>query len=137
MWDVDCYIRKRKGSIPEVMNENRKTLFKDYPAACWVYCFEVVDLEELYNEKNGFIFRNSMYSIWLYYTTKAVLNVDKQLGDVIQEVHINEGLERDEEIEHLSEEIIPKPLPTEKNLDNLDVTRKLTQRNDSILGKNF
>jgi hypothetical protein len=89
-WEIDCHIRKRPPGSYEEISEKKRKLLEDYPAACWVYSFEIVDLEMLYNQDGGFFFRNSMYSIWLYYTTKAVINVDKQLGNVIQEVQKEE-----------------------------------------------
>jgi hypothetical protein len=93
-WDIDCHIRQKVSFNRDEITEGKKKLLEEYPAACWVYSFEIVDLEELYNQDDGFFFRNSMYSIWLYYTTKAVINVDKQLGNVIQEV------QKDEEERH-------------------------------------
>jgi hypothetical protein len=84
-WGIDCQIRKKKYDNFEETDENRKILFEQYPAACWIYSFEIVDLEELYSQDDGSIFRNSMFSIWLHYTTKAVINVDNQLGNVKSE----------------------------------------------------
>ena len=83
-WGVDCIIRKSEYSIP--ITQERRNLFELYPAACWVYSFNLLELEELYNENDGFNFRNILYSFWLYYTTKAVINVDKQLGIIKNEV---------------------------------------------------
>ena len=85
-WDIDCRIRKKNSENDGNDDEKRRNLLKDYPSACWIYSFEIVDLEDLYNQDDGATFRNSMYSIWLYYTTKAVINVDRHLGNVRHEV---------------------------------------------------
>ena len=81
-WGIDCQIKKKKVIDPEENNQKKMKLLEQYPASCWIYSFELVDLEELYNQDDGSIFRNSMFSIWLHYTTKAVINVDNQLGNV-------------------------------------------------------
>lgn len=122
-WDIDCIIRKKQLGNFEEISEKKKKLLELYPAACWIYSFEIVDLEELYNQDDGFFFRNSMYSIWLYYTTKAVINVDKQLGNVIQEV------KKDEEkkyvfikFSHLTGDFyVDQNFPEEKFPDMLDL----------------
>ena len=77
-WDVDCIIRKSSNSN----NQPDRQINKDYPGACWVYSFSILELEKLFDKDEGFFFRNILYSFWLLYTAKAVSNVDKQLVSV-------------------------------------------------------
>lgn len=95
-WEIDLRLKKcDKPNLSAESNEKRRMMLEQYPAECWVYCFELVDLEYLFNSDDGFFIRNSMYSLWLYYTTKAVKQVDYQIALMEKEFQKEEVKEED------------------------------------------
>lgn len=58
-------------------NLNNKEL--DYKYPCYLYYFNIEDLEKLYNSKNGINIKNALNSVWLDSLTHYIFEVDSTL----------------------------------------------------------
>lgn len=74
-WGLDAVVKfLNTDKVPE------QEIFQEYDDACYVYEISLRDLDALFADKDyGSVYRNSLYSIWLAFTTKAVVNVDNKL----------------------------------------------------------
>ena len=84
-WGISSNIRKKEFNDDKIISKEREELYLDYPEPCYIYIFDIKDLEELFDDgEHGTLFRNSIYSIWLHYTSKVVIRLDNLIGSMMK-----------------------------------------------------
>jgi hypothetical protein len=79
-WGLDAIV-KECGEIAEINEE----IYLQEDDACYVYEFPLAVLEKLFLDKDeGVLWKNALYSMWLGYTTKAIINVDEKVRKQMQ-----------------------------------------------------
>jgi hypothetical protein len=80
-WGIGAKVKRLdEPSLIKQKSVEREELYELYPEPCYIYIFNIKDLEVIFEDgEYGTLFRNSIYSIWLHYTSKAVVKLDNQL----------------------------------------------------------
>lgn len=80
-WGIGAKVKKiNEPSTIRLVSKEREELYELYPEPCYIYIFDIKDLELIFEDgEYGTLFKNSIYSIWLHYTSKAVVKLDEQL----------------------------------------------------------
>jgi hypothetical protein len=83
-WGLDAVV-KECGEIEDINEE----IYLTEDDACYVYEFPLTVLEKLFLDKDeGVLWKNALYSIWLGYTTKAIMDVDEKVRKKMQKKKI-------------------------------------------------
>jgi hypothetical protein len=91
-WEISSNVRKTQTSEGKVHSQEREELYELYPEPCYIYIFDIKELEAIFEDGEfGTLFRNSIYSIWLHYTSKAVIRLDEQIHSNKKRISRNTG----------------------------------------------
>jgi len=125
-WLIDCKI-KRKCNFEDInlnqLSQERRAIIEKYPEVCWVYCFELSQLEKFYEEEGGIFARNSMFSIWLNYASIQCLKLDNKLIKLAE--YDSDNQNSPEKKSESKSFIVPQDFPKEKNIDDQEEMSKI------------